>query len=163
MEIIWIQISVSINKMLLEHNHACLLLSIAAFMGFPGGSMVRNLPAMQEMQEIQVQSLVQEDPLEEGLATHFNILAWRTQWIEEPGGLQSMESQRVGHVWCDWACSHSCPQLPSCYKDRAVIVWQRLYNFQSLSYLLSHPLKKKFVDLWCRSSVLFNLDEILFK
>ena len=74
-----------------------LLLSIAAFMGFPGGPMVKNLPAMEEMQERQVQFLGQEDPLEEGLATHFNILAWRTPWTEEPGGLQSMESQRVGH------------------------------------------------------------------
>jgi len=49
------------------------------------------------MQEMRVQFLGQEDPLEEGLATHFNILAWRTPWTEEPGGSQSMESQRVGH------------------------------------------------------------------
>ena len=46
---------------------------------------------------MQVQFLGQEDPLEEGLATHFNILVWRTPWTEEPGGSQSMESQRVGH------------------------------------------------------------------
>ena len=42
---------------------------------------------MQEMQETPVQPLGQEDPLEEGMATHFNILAWRTPWTEEPGGL----------------------------------------------------------------------------
>ena len=49
--------------------------------------MVKNLPAIQETQ---VQSLGQEDPLEKGIATHFNILAWRIPWAEEPGGLPSM-------------------------------------------------------------------------
>ena len=56
--------------------------------------MVQNLPAMQE---IGVQSLGQKDPLEKGTATHSSILAWRIPWTEEPGGLLSMESQRVGH------------------------------------------------------------------
>ena len=54
----------------------------------------KNLPAMQENW---VQSLGWEDPLEEGTATHSSILAWRIPWTEEPGGLPSMESQRVGH------------------------------------------------------------------
>ena len=48
-------------------------------------------------QEVQVQSLGQEDPLEKGMATHSSILAWRIPWTEEPGGLQSMGSQRVRH------------------------------------------------------------------
>ena len=56
--------------------------------------MVKNFLAMPETQ---VQSLGQEDPLEEGMATHTSILAWRIPWTGEPGGLQSMESQRVGH------------------------------------------------------------------
>ena len=56
--------------------------------------MVKNLPAMQETQ---VQSLGQEDPLERGMATHSSILAWRTPWTEDPGGLQSMGLQRVRH------------------------------------------------------------------
>ena len=56
--------------------------------------MVKNLPAVQE---IQVQSLAREDPLEKGMATHSSILAWRFPWTEEPGGLQSMGSQRVRH------------------------------------------------------------------
>ena len=47
--------------------------------------MVKNLPAMQKMQEMQVQLLSQEDPLEEGMATHSSILAWRIPWTEEPG------------------------------------------------------------------------------
>ena len=55
--------------------------------------MVKNLPAMQEMW---VRSLDQEDPLEKGTATHSSILAWRIPWTEEPGGLQSTGSQRVG-------------------------------------------------------------------
>ena len=54
---------------------------------------VKRLPAMWETQ---VQSLGQEDPLEKGMATHYSILAWRVPWMEEPGGLQSTGSQRVG-------------------------------------------------------------------
>ena len=55
---------------------------------------VKTLPTVQETQ---VLSLGQDDPLEKGLATHSSILAWRIPRAEEPGGLQSMESQRVGH------------------------------------------------------------------
>ena len=56
--------------------------------------MIKNLPAVQEMQ---VGSLGRDDPLEGGMATHFSILAWRIPWTEEPGGLQSIRSQGVGH------------------------------------------------------------------
>ena len=56
--------------------------------------MIKNLPAMQEAQ---VESLSQEDPLEKGMATHSSILAWRIPWTEEPGGLQSTGFQRIGH------------------------------------------------------------------
>ena len=55
--------------------------------------MVKNPPVMQEMQEMRVRLLGLEDPLEEGMATHSNILAWRIPWTEEPGGLWSMGSQ----------------------------------------------------------------------
>ena len=65
--------------------------------GFPGGSVVKNLPALQEPQESWVGSLGGEDPLEEGMATHSTILAWRILWTVEPHGLQSTESQRVRH------------------------------------------------------------------
>ena len=58
-------------------------------MDFPGGSAVKNLPAMQEMQ---VQSLGWEDPLEKEMATHSSILAWEIPWTEEPGRLPSMKS-----------------------------------------------------------------------
>ena len=56
--------------------------------------MVKRLPAMRETP---VQSLGQTDPLEKEMATHSSTLAWEISWIEEPGGLQSMESQRVRH------------------------------------------------------------------
>ena len=62
--------------------------------------LVKNLPAMRE---IQVPSLGQEDPLEEEIATHSSILAQGIPETEEPGGLQSMGSQRMGHDWA-WAC-----------------------------------------------------------
>ena len=55
---------------------------------FPGGSAVKNSPAMQKMW---VRSLDQEDPLQMGMATCASILAWRISWTEEPGGLQSMD------------------------------------------------------------------------
>ena len=67
--------------------------------GFPKGASlvtqtVKNLPAMQETR---VQSLGREDPLEEDMATHSSILAWRIPWTEKPGGLQPIDSQSVGH------------------------------------------------------------------
>ena len=64
--------------------------------GFPGGACGKEpcLP-MQEKQEMWVRSLGWEDPLEEGMATHCSILAWRIPWTDGPGGLQSIELQRV--------------------------------------------------------------------
>ena len=56
--------------------------------------MAKNPPAIWETW---IQPLGREDPLEEGMATHSSILAWRIPWTEEPGGLQSMGSQRIGH------------------------------------------------------------------
>ena len=55
--------------------------------------LIKNLPAMQEIQEMWVQSLIQEDPLEKEMATHSSILTWRILWKEEPGGLQSRVSK----------------------------------------------------------------------
>ena len=68
--------------------------------------MVKNMPARQELQETQGQ----EDPLQKGMATHSSILAWRIPWTEEPGGLQSMGSQRIGH---DLACTHTYVLTPA--------------------------------------------------
>ena len=61
---------------------------------FPIAQMVKNLPATQESW---VRSLGQEDPLEKGMAIHSSTLAWRIPWTEEPGGLESVGPQRVGH------------------------------------------------------------------
>ena len=92
---------------------------------------VKNPPAMQETQEMQVRFLGREDPLEEDMKTHSSILAWEIPWREGPGGLQSTGSQRVGHDWahgqeptllftgpCGWLwwCMHAksfqlCPTL----------------------------------------------------
>ena len=72
-------------------------------LGFPGGAMVKSLPASvgdvgnQETCEMWVGSLGWEDPVEDGMATHSNTLGCRITGTEEPGGLQSMVSQRVGH------------------------------------------------------------------
>ena len=66
-------------------------------MRFPSGSVAKNQPAMQEPQEVWVQSLAGEGSLEEGMAAPSSILAWRIPWTEESGGLQSMGSQRVRH------------------------------------------------------------------
>ena len=70
------------------------LFSSSLKQGLPWAQMVKNLPAMWETQ---VQSLGRKYPLEKGIATHSNILAWRVPWTEEPGRLQSMGSQRFGH------------------------------------------------------------------
>ena len=66
-------------------------------MCFLGGSVVKNPPAMQELQEMPVRSLGLEYPLEKRMATHSSNLAWRIPWTEESGRLQSLELQRVRH------------------------------------------------------------------
>ena len=63
----------------------------------PGGTVIKNPPAMQEMLETWVQFLDEEDPLEKEMATYSSILTWKIPWSEDPGGLQSMGLQRVGH------------------------------------------------------------------
>ena len=65
-------------------------------MSLPGGSVVKNWLRL-SMQEMQVQSLGEEDPLEKEMTTHSSILAWDVTWTEEPGGLQSMGLQTVRH------------------------------------------------------------------
>ena len=66
-------------------------------MGFSDGSAVKNQPTVREPQETWIQPLGQENPLEEGIETHSSILAWRIQWTEEPGRLQSIGLHKVGH------------------------------------------------------------------
>ena len=73
--------------------------------GFPGGSALKNLPAVQELQGTWVWSQGQEDPLEEGMTTHPTIHAWRISWTEEPGGLQSIGSQ--SQTWLKQLSTHT--------------------------------------------------------
>ena len=89
--------------------------------GFPGGSVMKNLPAKQEMG---VQSLGGEDPLEKEMATHSSVLAWRIPWTEEPGRLQSRGLQRV---WHDLAT-----------KPHTYIYCIKLYWPLSISFTLQH-------------------------
>ena len=66
---------------------------------------------MKETWEMQVRSLVREDPLEEGMATHCSILTWRIPCTEEPGGLQSIGPHRIGHDWSNLAHTHGVVNL----------------------------------------------------
>ena len=85
---------------------------------FPRSSVVKNQPAMfRRHRKCEFNPWVKEDALEEGMAAHISILAWEIPWTEEPGGLQSMESQRVRHDWSDWAacvCVHVCVHVCVC-------------------------------------------------
>ena len=75
---------------------------------FPGGASGKELVCQQETQELPVWPLGWEDPLEEERATHSSIRAWRIPWTEEPGRLQSIGLQRVGHDWSKSACTQAC-------------------------------------------------------
>ena len=88
-----------------------------AFNPLFGAPVVKNLPEMQETQETWVWSLGWEDPLEEEMATHSSILAWEIPWTEQPGGLQSMGLQRVGH---DWAHTDTRSIIPP-YKGKSIV------------------------------------------
>ena len=104
---------------------------------------VNHLPSMRETQ---VWSLGQEDPLEKEMVTHSSTLAWRIPWIEEPGGLQSTGSQRVGHDWAtslthlvcalNWCCAwHAF--LRESYEEGTIITWVCRYG-STESWKLSH-------------------------
>ena len=71
--------------------------SMNPFTASPMTQQVKNPPAMRESQEMMAQYLDWDDLLEKEMATHSSILVWKIPWTEEPGGLQSMGSQRVGH------------------------------------------------------------------
>ena len=91
--------------------------------------MVKNLPAIWETW---VQSLSWEDPLEEGIAIHSSVPAWRIPWTEEPGGLQPMELQRVGH---DWETDNSTG-----------VTWTLIWNIYLNIYL---SIYLKLLRKWC--------------
>ena len=79
---------------------------------------------------MQVQSLGREDPLEEGMATHFSILAWRIPWTEEPGGLWSIGSQKV---------RHNLARMHQCFVELPARGWVHLSIWVHLFLCISHP------------------------
>ena len=95
-------------------------------LGFPGGASGKESTCQGKKHEAtRVQSLSREDPLEEEMATHSSILAWRIPWREEPGGLQSMGSQKVRHNWSGLAHMHILPTLG---------IWAWYWSEQSSSW-----------------------------
>ena len=111
-------------------------------------SELKNLPTVQETQ---VQSLGQEDPLEDSMAAHSSILAWRITWTEEPGGLRSMGLQRVR---CDWALKHT-------HSWFTMLCW-----FQASSTVIQLHIKKKKIhafsikvitEYWVEFPVLYSM------
>ena len=129
--------------------------------------MVKNLPAMQEKQKIQVPSLGGEDPLEEGVATHSSVLAWSIPWTEEPGGLQAMGSPRVRHDWSVPACSTQA-DLQRCLNSHRW-TWQSQDSNKGRTGLRICPLvnwpardqswqiSEVGFDLWSRTGVFHSL------
>ena len=102
---------------------------------------VKNLPAMQETEEIQVQSLVWEDALEEKMATHSSILAWKIPWTEEPGRLQFRDC-RVRHLWVfkhrfksvlKNHISHNSMSSLRIICDIIAILWQNMHQVPFIS------------------------------
>ena len=97
--------------------------------------MVKNLP---EMQEIQVQSPGWKDPLEDGMATHSSILAWRSPCTEEPGGLQPMVSQRVRHGWAATKHVDTYFERLCYYPSRQMSVYTNaLFNILSITLVVT--------------------------
>ena len=94
--------------------------------------MVKNLPAMQETW---IWSLVWEDSLEKGTATHSSILAWRIPWTEKPSGLQSMGLQRAGHDWATFT-----------FMQEHRTTWSMLWDIQR--WKIDHPYSFKALS-WC--------------
>ena len=101
--------------------------------------MIKNLPAMQETW---VQSLGQEGPLKKEMATYSSILAWRIPWIEEPGRLQSMRSQRVGHDWSDSVCMYEWLsgfpyflQFKSEFGNKEFMIWAKVSSWSCFCWL----------------------------
>ena len=136
------------------------------FLGFPGGSDGKKPPVMQETG---VQPLDWADPLEKGTATHSIILAWRILWTEEPGRLQSIESQRVWHDWSTFTSLPFTDIFSTPADSRRWITLQGLYKLASgrISCIRLWNPKESMITLigsslkfWIRTLVL-TLDSLL--
>jgi len=101
--------------------------------GYPGGTSSKGPACQCRRQETQVQSLGQDDPLEEGMATHSSVLAWRIPRTEEPGGLQvHIGWQGVRHDLSDLARMHACVCVPLFL---LLFVWFCTYHLSSVHFL----------------------------
>ena len=116
---------------------------------------VKNLPAIQETQ---VQILGQEAPLEEEMATHSSMLAWKIPWTEEPGGLYSMELQRVRHNWMTNTHLHMIPYSTLTYYSMGLIYCLHIFFFFHLSVCYSDWVVSMILSssLLIHSSALFS-------
>ena len=114
---------------------------------------------MQETSKMWVRSMGQEDPLEESMATHFNILAWRIPWSKEPGGLHSIGLQRVRYDWHELACIHDKQELLMTSKTMESKVIgkkdiHRISNYCHIEYILiTNP--KHYSDLFHLPNTIF--------
>ena len=118
----------------------------------------QRLKCLPAMRETWVQSLGQEDPLEKKMATHSSILAWRIPWMEEPGGLQSMESQRFGHNWAT-SLPHRISAISHLWK--IVIVLFLLSNFDAFHLYLVWLLQQGVPFLILPNSLCFHIWSLL--
>ena len=107
-------------------------------MGFPGGTSGKEPDCQCRRHKRSLSSIPGlEDPLEKGTATHSSILAWRIPWTEEPGRLQSMGSQRIGHDWSNLACTHTLPiEILVQKKQKRLGFGESVVFFSSINNLL---------------------------
>ena len=116
-------------------------------LGFPCGQTVKNLPAIQETW---AQSLGWGNSQEEEMATHSSILAWGILWTEEPGGLPSIRSHRVGHDWSDLAAAAAFNSIIIiCLSNNFIWGWSVLINFTFGKAVYKGLEKQETVFKWC--------------
>ena len=117
-------------------------------MGFPGGLVVKNLPASagDTGRRSSIPGLGRS--LEKEAATHFSILSWKIPWTEEPGRLQSRGSQRLGHNWSDWASA------PLFFRYVVVNIFSHLVACAFILLIASFAMQNA-LD-WCSSACLFS-------
>ena len=143
----------------------CLITRLSGILGVsPLAQRVEHLPAMQETW---VWSLSQDDPLEKAMAPHSSTLAWKIPWMEEPGTLQSMGSQRVGHDWVILVFWYHCKVICPTPYLLITIVCERKWLYTAYTYRVesytAHPWER---DVYISSSVqtfLFSPFIYLFK
>ena len=98
------------------------------------------------MWETQAWSLGWDDPLEKGMATHSSILAWKIPWTEDPGRLQSMRPQRVGHNWMtNTSLSHMCHGYSTMFQGKYTMIFNGSIEFHCMTIILfNQPINTTF-------------------